>query len=805
MSQSVKMIEQVVQEGLNYDIGHLHITYENNQIGPQIILNSQPILNFTSCGYLGLENHPALTQGVIDVVKIYGTQYASSRAFASIDLYAVLEQKLSELFDAQAIVTASTTLGHQSCLPAVVEDNDLLLMDHQAHASLQQTAMILKANGVKINIFKHNDIADLERKIKSNKCKFNKIWCVIDGVYSMYGDFAPLDEIYALLDKEPQLCLYVDDAHGMSWTGQNGVGYVLSQMKQHDRMIMATSLNKAFACSGGVLLFKNQNWAKKVKNCGSTLIFSGPIQPPMLGAAIQSAKIHLSGEIHRYQAVLRENIAFCNQLISQWQLPVVAKNNAPIFFIACGLPKTTFQLCRSMLEAGYYLNPGVYPAVPFKRGGVRFTITAKHTKAQIKQMIECLAHHHMQVLQKDNISPENIRSQFKTSHIINHSNAVKSNKKNNTKHIHVSVYNSISQIKQTIWDTYFKKANIDSYQGLLNQEQVFSQKNNPCIDENHWRYFYIMITDQKENVLLLTYLTAQRTKDDMLLTADISQSIEAQRALEPYHMTSISLNVGSLVSEGVFYIDEQHPEVNKAIELFFSEVQTLKKTTKATSVMIRGVPYESNKLFDKYMTELGLLRIELPPTHTINSFGWECESSFLRTLGPKYRHNVKKEIISKKHFFQHTYSKNISEQELNQLYELYLNVKNNSYEINTFDLPKSYFSAMLSDPHWDILRLFIPEKSQTIPVAVMFSYQDGYSYAAKFIGLNYEFVRSHNIYKQALYLSLLRAKELRLSPLRLGLTATLEKKKLGAIVEPAIGYLQADSFYHYDEIRSKYA
>src|SRR4029078_3045351 len=107
--------------------------------------------------------------------------------------------------------------------------------------------------------------------------------------------------------------LYMDDSHGMTWTGPNGTGYVMSQLKEYPKkLFLACSTNKAFAAAGGVLVYPDEESKRKVQHCGKTLIFSGPIQPPMLGAAIASAKIHLSPEITTLQNKLMDKIDYFN-------------------------------------------------------------------------------------------------------------------------------------------------------------------------------------------------------------------------------------------------------------------------------------------------------------------------------------------------------------------------------------------------------------------------------------------------------------------------------------------------------------
>lgn len=150
------------------------------------------------------------------------------------------------------------------------------------------------------------------------------------------------------MDAHEQFYLYLDDAHGMSWTGAHGMGYVRRQIEYHPQMILAVSLNKAFASAGGAIVFPNEEMAQLVRNCGNTIIFSGPIQPPMLGAAIASAKLHLSDEIIYWQQQLADLVQHTNQRLSEFKLPQIEVTNGPLFFVPVGLPKMTTDLTQGM-------------------------------------------------------------------------------------------------------------------------------------------------------------------------------------------------------------------------------------------------------------------------------------------------------------------------------------------------------------------------------------------------------------------------------------------------------------------------
>ena len=163
----------------------------------------------------------------------------------------------------------------------------------------------------------------------------------------------------------------------MSCFGKNGRGYVLGKKPIHEKMIVATSFAKAFATGGGVMLFPTEEMARRFRTCGGPMIFSGPMQPSQLGAAIASAKIHLSDEINLMQQQLHASIRYANAMIKKYELPLISESDSPIFFIGVSLPKIGYKMISRMIDDGFYLNLGIFSAVPMKNTGIRFTITTK--------------------------------------------------------------------------------------------------------------------------------------------------------------------------------------------------------------------------------------------------------------------------------------------------------------------------------------------------------------------------------------------------------------------------------------------
>src|SRR5690606_9464379 len=121
-------------------------------------------------------------------------------------------------------------LGHKAVIPIIVEDDDVCIYDHFAHISMQEEIIKLQSRGIKVLITRHNKTDELENKIKKLESKHRRIWYFTDGIFSMHGDMAPLEELVELQKKHSCLHLYIDDAHGMSWTGTNGSGFCLSRI-----------------------------------------------------------------------------------------------------------------------------------------------------------------------------------------------------------------------------------------------------------------------------------------------------------------------------------------------------------------------------------------------------------------------------------------------------------------------------------------------------------------------------------------------------------------------------------------------
>ena len=207
----------------------------------------------------------------------------------------------------------------------------------------------------------------------------------------MFGDLAPVKEIVKLMDIYEQLYLYIDDAHGMSWSGENGSGYVRSQVPKHDRIYLTTSLGKAFGASGGVMIFPNDEEFRRVHDYGKTSIFSIQIPPPILGAAVASAKIHLSSEIYTLQKQLQDRIKYFNQTAKLLEIPIISDDISPIKFVCLGKPHMGYNMVSRLINNGYYVNLSVFPSVSYHNTGMRIPLSLHMNKEDINGLLTQIA------------------------------------------------------------------------------------------------------------------------------------------------------------------------------------------------------------------------------------------------------------------------------------------------------------------------------------------------------------------------------------------------------------------------------
>ncbi|WP_026451461.1 aminotransferase class I/II-fold pyridoxal phosphate-dependent enzyme [Aequorivita capsosiphonis] len=770
--------------------GIIHLYADGDEFsGRTIGVKNRQLFHFGTTGYLGLEQDVRLKEAAINAIRKYGTQFPLSKSYISNPLYKELEEKVTQMYENPIIITKNSTLGHLGVIPSAVKDQDAIILDHQVHWSVQSAAKVLKNRSVPIDMVRHNDLNMLEDKIKSYSDKRKKIWYMADGIYSMYGDFAPVSELRTLSLKYPQLNFYYDDVHGMSWIGKNGTGYVLSELKElSENILLFGTLSKTFGASGALLACSNKKMHHELKTFGGPLTFSAQLEPASVAAATASAKIHLSPEIYILQQELRERVDYFNELLQQTDLPLVDQNISPVFYIGTGTPKTGYNFVNRLMKEGFYVNLGLFPAVPVKNTGVRITISRHNQKEEIKALVEAMEYHFPKALEDTHTNSRRVFQAFKLDLKLK----TKSPKNEIiNSNVNIQLEDSILKIDKQIWNALVGKNGIYDWEGLKFLEQTFS---NNSLKEHNWEFRYLIIYDQGKRPILATFLTNSLWKDDMLANVGASQTIEAQRKSDPYYLTSKVLSIGSIFTEGDhLFLDTKHPLKKEALTAMLQTLENIEETLKSKMIVLRD--FSNDQTLHSYLQGQGFVRIKMPDSSDIDLNGIKDVETFVSQLSSRNRKHFRKEILKTEPLLKIVVLDHCTKDQLKQIEELYSNVHQNNLGLNTFSFPVKLFENISSHPNWEFIIISSLKDPKKL-IGIMLCYKNIHrTYIPAYVGMNYTYLNEFHIYRQLLYQTIKRAIELDFQHIALGLTASFEKRKLGANVYEKFAYIQTADNY----------
>jgi 8-amino-7-oxononanoate synthase len=364
--------------------------------GARVTLGGRALLNFSSNDYLGLANHPALKEAAIKAVEQFGAGAGASRLICgSLAPYHELEQTLATFKKTEAALTFST--GYAAALGtigALVGKDDVIILDKLVHASIVDAARL---SGAKLRVFKHNDCADLEDKLKwarevqDPKSKVQgrvaRVLVVTESVFSMDGDLAPLRDLVELKDRYGAW-LMIDEAHATGLFGVQGRGLADAHEVSSRIEIQMGTLGKALGASGGYVC-GSRDLIDLLVNRARSFIFSTAPVPAAAAAARAGIELVQSGEgearrVHLWSLVDQ----FKNALVGQrWQPPVVQSAIIPLLI---GAEAEAVNLAASLREKGFFIPAIRYPTVARGTARLRVTLTAAHSAEDVRELAAAL-------------------------------------------------------------------------------------------------------------------------------------------------------------------------------------------------------------------------------------------------------------------------------------------------------------------------------------------------------------------------------------------------------------------------------
>lgn len=344
------------------------------------------VLMFGSNSYLGLANHPRVMEAAILATEKFGTSSSGSRFLnGSLTIHEALEARLATFLGKEScLVYGAGFMANLGGIPPLALRGDVIFMDDSVHASAIDATRL---GFSQVRKFKHNDAEDLDTKIRRALATgpVKALLIIVDGVYSMEGDIAPLDQIAAIA-KHYEATLYVDDSHGLGVTGPKGLGTPAHFGLESEIDVHMGTFSKSLASIGGFIA-GSFDMVDYIKHTSRAMMFSASLPPASVAAT--HAAIDVLDEEPQRVSDLWSNIHFAYQLLKTAGFEVHEPTSAvlPIYI------RNTEQTCaisKRARDLGVYVNPVFSPAVGEGDALLRFSLMATHTVAQIEEGVAVL-------------------------------------------------------------------------------------------------------------------------------------------------------------------------------------------------------------------------------------------------------------------------------------------------------------------------------------------------------------------------------------------------------------------------------
>jgi len=363
---------------------------------PVVEMEGAPRIMLGSNNYLGLTADPRVIEAAHDAIRRYGTGVTGSRLMnGTLDLHLELEAELAGWLQTDDALVFST--GHQANLGAIgtiLGPEDTVVVDSGDHASILDGVLLSRA---KLRAFRHNRLDLLEKRLAQAEADGGGILVVVDGVFSMEGDVAPLPEI-ADLSERYGARLMVDEAHGLGVLGERGAGASeLLGVEERVDLRMAT-FSKSLASCGGVIAGP-ADVIDFLRIQSRPFLFTASGVPAAVGAALAATRICRSEEGKALFARVLDNARYLNEglralgfhVVDPVALPDGTRVATPIVPVLVADDWKAALLWKQLYEAGVYVNVALHPAVPPGGALLRTSVMATHERAVLDEALAAFA------------------------------------------------------------------------------------------------------------------------------------------------------------------------------------------------------------------------------------------------------------------------------------------------------------------------------------------------------------------------------------------------------------------------------
>jgi glycine C-acetyltransferase len=345
------------------------------------IINGKEVINLSANNYLGFANHPRIMKAAKEAIDKWGFGVGAVRQICgTMPIHLEFEEQLAKYKKTEAsLVFVAGIAANRGTIQATMGEEDVIISDELNHGSIIDGVRLVKCER---KIYPHRDMNGLEQTLKESQ-KFRRRLVVTDGVFSMDGDIAPLDEIAELAEKYDAITM-VDDAHGDGVLGKDGRG-IIDHFNIHGKIdIDMGTLSKAFACLGGYIAGRQELKDYLIQRARS-FIFTTAHPPAVVAACMEAIKMVQDEPQHVKN--LWKNTKYFKEKIQALGFNT-GRSQTPITPIIVGESKNALKLSEETFKEGLFAKPIVYPLVSKDTSRVRTIVTAIHTKEDLDEAVD---------------------------------------------------------------------------------------------------------------------------------------------------------------------------------------------------------------------------------------------------------------------------------------------------------------------------------------------------------------------------------------------------------------------------------
>ena len=384
-----RRLKTTMRQLLMTGVPNPYFTVHDGVVQDTTIVDGVELISFASYNYLGLSGHPVVTKAAADAVHRYGTSVSASRLVSGEKpIHRQLEQKLADWIGVDDSIlmvgghaTNETTIGH------LVGAGDLILHDSLAHNSIVQGALL---SGARRRPFPHNDVDSLDRTLTELRSHYRRVLIIVEGVYSMDGDFCDLPRLIEIKKKHRSM-LMVDEAHSLGTMGRTGRGMAEHfSVNPRDVDIWMGTLSKAAASCGGYIAGSSA-LVELLRYTAPGFVFSVGMPPAQVAAALAAIET-LEQEPERVDRLRQRSDLFLS-LCRQAGLDTGDSQDTPVIPVITGNSMVALRLSNRLKADGINVQPILYPAVDESAARLRFFMTSEHDEDQIRFTVQQTALH----------------------------------------------------------------------------------------------------------------------------------------------------------------------------------------------------------------------------------------------------------------------------------------------------------------------------------------------------------------------------------------------------------------------------